>query len=103
MARRWDDCVPCGGRVCRFGVGSGGRVYVLRLVSNITSLPIRTNADWTYRAILAQLSYSAGGSGFPGGNGSMMIEVVVCLAIMHNATRSNAYMRSRSSISLPLA
>lgn len=30
------------------------------------------------RTIIAQLVYTFGGSGFAGGNGSMMIEVVVC-------------------------
>lgn len=29
-------------------------------------------------AVIAQFVYSSGGSGFAGGNGSMMIEVVVC-------------------------
>ena len=36
----------------------------------------------TFRAIIAQLIYSAGASGFAGANGSMMIEVVVSSAFV---------------------
>lgn len=37
-------------------------------------------------AIVAQLVYTFGGSGFAGANGSMMIEVVVCLSIPNCTT-----------------
>jgi len=37
-------------------------------------------------AIIAQLVYTFGGSGFAGANGSMMIEVVVCLLILNRIT-----------------
>jgi len=37
-------------------------------------------------AIIAQLVYTFGGSGFAGANGSMMIEVVVCISILNRIT-----------------
>lgn len=40
------------------------------------------------RAIISQLIYSAGGSGFAGANGSMMIEVVVSLLRLARVLRT---------------
>ena len=40
----------------------------------------RPRADACSRAIISQLVYSAGASGFSGANGSMMIEVVVSIS-----------------------
>jgi hypothetical protein len=74
---RWDDHLPCGGRVCGPWPRAGGRVDVLRLVRSSFFPRSFTVVNEGVRAIISQLVYSAGGSGFKGGNGSMMIEVVV--------------------------
>lgn len=37
--------------------------------------------------IIAQLVYTFGGSSFPGGNGSMMIEVVVCVLLLFDYSK----------------
>lgn len=48
---------------------------------------VRTDRDYI-SAIISQLVYSAGGSGFAGANGSMMIEVVVSTSSLILSVRS---------------
>jgi sulfate permease, SulP family len=50
--------------------------YVLLSLSSC--IPSLTPFGGENRTLIAQLTYTLGGSGFAGANGSMMIEVVVC-------------------------
>jgi hypothetical protein len=71
ISRRW--------HIRRFGRCGG--VYVLCNVRATTrrvfSEPLLSFMQFN-RTVISQLTYSFGGSGFAGANGSMMIEVVVC-------------------------
>jgi hypothetical protein len=64
---------------CVYGSWNDGSLYVLCLVRIFRStahlLPAMINDLCS--TFVSQLVYSAGGSGFAGANGSMMIEVVV--------------------------